>query len=102
MSQCPQSDEANKRLFSPFVDSSLSAVKKRRLQKGTENIIPSPGLLGPPTLESAPWPMAPRSLVESEALRDEAKRAEEERKLRINRATYETPNIGPIREIVGK
>lgn len=95
-------DEQNKRFFNPFVDSSLSAVKKRRLQKGTECILPSPGLLGPPTVENVPWPMALRTIDEAEALRAEALRAEIERQQRINRATYETSQIGPIREIVGK
>ena len=95
-------DELNKRFFNPFVDSSLSVVKKRRLQKGTEHILPSPGLLGPPRVESVPWPMALRTMDESDALREEARMAELERQQRINRATYETPQIGPIREIVGK
>ena len=95
----PRFEESNKRYYNPSTQSLMEAVKKRKLNVGTENILPSPGLIGPPVMEALPWP---KTLVseEFEALSKEAVLAEQERQLRINKATYETVGIGPIKEIV--
>lgn len=92
-------EESNKRYYNPSTQSLMEAVKKRKLNVGTENILPSPGLIGPPLIEALPWP---KSIVseEFEALSKEAYLAEQERQTRINRATYETVEIGSIKEIV--
>ncbi len=92
-------EESNKRYYNPSTRSMMEAVKKRKLNKGTENILPSPGLIGPPTIEALPWPKGVVS-DEFEALTKEALMAEKERQLRINKATYETLTIGSIKEIV--
>jgi len=86
--------ETNKRLYNPYTESLLSAVKKRRLQQGVENIMPTPGLIGPPTKEAIPWtdPLSD----DVDLLASEAQSAEEERQSRINKATYETIYCGQI------
>jgi hypothetical protein len=95
----PRFEESNKRYYNPSTNSLMEAVKKRKLNMGTENILPSPGLIGPPLIEAFPWP---RALIseEFEALTKEALLAEQERQRRINKATYETVEEGPIKEIV--
>ena len=95
----PRFEESNKRYYNPSTQSFMEAVKKRKLNIGTENILPSPGLIGPPLKEAIPWP---RTIVseEFEALSKEAFLAEQERQHRINKATYQTTEIGSIKEIV--
>ena len=95
----PRFEESNKRYYNPSTESQMEAVKKRKLNKGTENFFPSPGLIGPPRIEAFPWP---KSLIseEFEALSKEAFLAEQERQSRINKVTYETVEEGPIKEIV--
>ena len=92
-------EESNKRHYNPSTISLMEATKKRKLNKGTENIHPSPGLIGPPVNEAIPWPKGMIS-DEFEALSKEALLVEQERHLRINKATYETVAIGSIKEIV--
>jgi hypothetical protein len=95
----PRIAETNKRFYNPSTKTPMEAVKKRKLNRGTENIIPSPGLIGPPIIEALPWPKG-LACEEFEALSKEALLAEQERQLRINKATYETVEIGSIKEIV--
>ncbi|OMJ83386.1 hypothetical protein SteCoe_15721 [Stentor coeruleus] len=92
-------EESNKRYYNPSTRSLMEAVKKRKLNRGTENIVPSPRLIGPPVKEAFPWPKSIMS-EEFEVLSKEARLAEQERQLRINKATYETVQIGSIKEIV--
>jgi hypothetical protein len=42
----------------------MSAIKKRKLNQGIENIHPAPGLIGPPLREYTPWPDPPLSSEE--------------------------------------
>lgn len=95
-----QIEENNKRLYNPHTGSLMEAVKKRKLMGGIENILPSPGLIGPPQKDPVQWPAPPIACVDIESLVVEAKMAEQERQQRINRATYETTSLGPIREQV--
>ena len=92
-------EESNKRFYNPSTQSMMEAVKKRKLNKGTENILPVPGLIGPPINEALPWPKGCLS-SDFEALSQGALIAEQERQLRINKATYETVKIASIKEIV--
>jgi hypothetical protein len=100
MASDPTIEESNKRLYNPYTDSHMEVLKKRRLNNGIENIVPSPGLIGPPQVEAVPWPGPPLSLSEIQLLAAEAKQAELERQQRINRATYESVQIGAKREVV--
>ncbi|OMJ67504.1 hypothetical protein SteCoe_35306 [Stentor coeruleus] len=88
-------EESNKRYYNPSTRSFMEAVKKRKLNRGIENIVPSPWLIGSPIKEAAPWPRALMS-EEFEVLSKEARLAEQERQLRINKATYDTVHIGTI------
>ncbi|CAG9333565.1 unnamed protein product [Blepharisma stoltei] len=90
--------ENNKRLYNPHTGTLMEAIKKRKLNAGIENIMPSPGLIGPPQKDAVPWPLPPIPCMEIEKLVQEKKLAEQERQERINRATYQTSNCGPIRE----
>lgn len=58
----------NKRYYNPYTDTIMSTIKKRRLNQGVENILPSPGLIGPPQRQNIPWPAPPLSTEEVEAL----------------------------------
>ena len=91
-----QNGENYKRLFNPSTDTAMETLKKRRLENGMENIIPSAGLIGLPSRESFPW----SSKTDAEKLAERVREIEAERQARINRATYETTWVGPIKEIV--
>lgn len=92
-------EESNKRYYNPSTKSLMEAVKKRKLNLGTENILPSPGLIGPPINEAFPWPKDYGS-EDFESLSKQAALAEKERQERINKATYETIQTGSIKEII--
>jgi hypothetical protein len=92
-------EESNKRYYNPSTKSLMEAVKKRKLIKGTENILPSPGLIGPAVNEALPWPKEFAS-EDFESLTKLAILAEQERNVRINKVTYETVQKGSIKEII--
>ena len=92
-------EESNKRFYNPCTRSLMETLKKRKLNKGIENILPSPGLIGPAVNEAFPWPKEPAS-EDFESLTKQAILAEQERNQRINKVTYETVQKGSIKEII--
>lgn len=95
-----ETQEHKKRLFHPYADAKMEAIKRRKLENGVEHILPSPGRVGAPLSERALWTANPIQNCEFERLSDLARQAEVERQLRINQATYQTTSVGPIKEFV--